>query len=367
MATEAHDDGRKERQPDDAKVYISRVPAIFTEETVQRLFEETLGNETVVEVSVVFPSDAEAQDESAAPPKNHDSTAGKEATSRGFGFVTLASVELKDKIIDLGTVRGGRKPTSSKKHTLYVREVVREGDDSAQKPLCFLWPKFRCPYGEACKFLHEGEGGSVAAKSGDKSSKKQKCFAFKKGKCKAGDACPYLHDVTSTSIEKLFVAKDKSDKDCISWKTKGKCRKVDTCPYRHDESVRTAALDKKRRRAHGTDHHEAKNKQPLWVRVFGLNYETTENDVKEFFRDCGKVEELSFPVWEDSGRSKGYCGVRFQSPKAVSKAIDLDGSELQGRWLQVQAGRMYLKQWEEREENDGSKRHRGNDPNEETN
>jgi RNA recognition motif-containing protein len=60
--------------------------------------------------------------------------------------------------------------------------------------------------------------------------------------------------------------------------------------------------------------------------------------------------ELTFPRFEDSGRSKGYCGILFQSPKAVAKAIELDGKELHGRWLQVQAGKMYLKQWEEHDE-----------------
>jgi hypothetical protein len=57
--------------------------------------------------------------------------------------------------------------------------------------------------------------------------------------------------------------------------------------------------------------------------------------------------ELTFPTFEDSGRSKGYCGVLFQSPKAVEKAILLDGCELHDRWLRIQEGRMFLKKWEE--------------------
>ena len=57
-----------------------------------------------------------------------------------------------------------------------------------------------------------------------------------------------------------------------------------------------------------------------------------------------------FPTYEDSGRSKGYCGVLFTSPKATEKATEMDGSSLHGRWLSIQAGKMYLKQWEEREQ-----------------
>ena len=92
---------------------------------------------------------------------------------------------------------------------------------------------------------------------------------------------------------------------------------------------------------------EEKEKQPLSVRVFGMNYETTENDIREFFQDCGKIQDVTFPIFDDSGRSKGYCGVWFCSPKAVQKAVELDGQELHGRWLRIQAGKMYLKQWEE--------------------
>ena len=141
-----------------------------------------------------------------------------------------------------------------------------------------------------------------------------------------------------------------SEKDCINWKTKGKCRKGDACPYRHDEEILKAILAKKKRKIGEEEERAEKTSQPLCVRVFGLNYDTTEEDVRHFFRDCGKITEVTFPKFEDSGRSKGYCGIVFQSPKAVAAAVELDGQDLQGRWLQIQAGKMYLKQWEEHHE-----------------
>ena len=94
------------------------------------------------------------------------------------------------------------------------------------------------------------------------------------------------------------------------------------------------------------------------VRVFGMNYETTEEDIRSFFAECGPIQDVTFPIFEDSGRSKGYCGVWFSSPKAVSKAVELDGQELQGRWLRIQAGKMYLKQWEELHPSNPNKRSR---------
>jgi len=201
--------------------------------------------------------------------------------------------------------------------------------------------------------------------------KKKKCFEFKKkGRCKAGDSCPFLHELGSKRKKseemRCVVAPssndDKKNKDCINWKTKGKCRKGDKCPYRHDEAVREALLLKKSKKdAVPSQNSEEKMRQPISVRVFGLNYDTTEDDVREYFNECGPIVEITFPTFEDSGRSKGYCGILFQSPKAVAKAVEKDGKELHERWLSVQAGKMYLRQWEQRDSDRAEKSKRDKD------
>ena len=187
-----------------------------------------------------------------------------------------------------------------------------------------------------------------------KTIKKGKCFAYKKGKCDKGDECPFSHDFEPSIPPKIcnkIELKDvpKFEKDCINWKTKGACRKGEKCPYRHDaEILKKVEAKKKRKRScdeEGTSDVK-KQKQPLCVRVFGMAYDTTEKDIRDFFEHCGKINEITFPTFEDSGRSKGYCGIVFASPKAVEKAIELNGEELMGRWLSVQAGKMYLRDWE---------------------
>jgi nucleolin len=263
-------------------------------------------------------------------------------------------------------------------------------NNNDERDVCYLWCLFRCPYGDNCKFRHVGEGGSIPRNAHDDDSvdpkekqrkKKGKCFAFKKGKCSKGDNCPFSHDfvpkvmtsiaapvaptntkdkgdaaIASNSTSKDDESKagfSKSQKDCINWRTKGKCRKGDKCEYRHDPELQQKALQKKKHKRHG-DNEEGekpskkakKEKQPLCVRVFGMNYDTTEYDIREFFKGCGTIQKISFPVFEDSGRSKGYCGVWFASPKAVAFALELDGQELHGRWLRIQSGKMLLKEWE---------------------
>merc|ERR1712195_447110 len=145
-------------------------------------------------------------------------------------------------------------------------------------------------------------------------------------------------------------------KDCINWKTKGKCRKGDKCVYKHDLELQKIALEKKaiktkqntKKRKHDNEDDDEdgsnnkrsnnsnsnyqggnnrKEKQPLCVRIFGLNYDTTENDIKEFIQSKlggngsngdqnsknqnqqHLIKSVLFPKFEDSNRSKGYCGI----------------------------------------------------------
>jgi hypothetical protein len=340
---------------DDYKLHISRVPTTFTEDVVKRILEEQLGDGSVAELVLIYPKEDEEEGEKQEP-------APQEAAPkhRGFGFVTLNSAKLHQQALDLETIRGSLKPNSTKKSTMYLRpytEVIKD-QDNPDAMLCYLWSKNTCPYGDDCKFTHSGPGGCrVIEKSSTK--KKGKCFAFKKGKCTKGEECPFSHDFEPDNKDK--ESKDKkeqskkdttpqSEKDCINWKSKGKCRKGDKCPYRHNEALLQAFLQKKsKKEPKKDDDTKDKIKQPLSVRVFGMNYATTEEDIRDFFKDCGSIVEVMFPVFEDSDRSKGYCGVVFQSPKAVAKAVELDGKELFGRWLQIQAGKMYLKKWEQYE------------------
>lgn len=320
---------------DERKVFVSRIPSAFDEAAVQRLLESKLGEGSVTRVALAYPQE-------------EDNTQDKAKDHRGFAFCTLDSHERQQEALELGTVRGGLKETSTKKHTLYLRPIVR--NDTEQQGICFLWANHRCPHGDKCKFAHVGEGSCLDTTSAStlEKKKRKKCFNYKKNKCK-DPACPFSHDFQVSF--KDIPQRPNYEKDCLTWKNKGKCNKKETCPYRHDESIQKKALEKRKRK-------REKERQPLSIRVFGLNYETKESDVREYFQHCGPIMELTFPTFEDSGRSKGYCGILFQSPKAVAKAVELDGKELHGRWLRVQAGKMYLKQWEEQHEAGNEKRNK---------
>lgn len=334
------------------KIHISRVPTKFTEEIVQRILEDQFGANAVATVELILPRREEEEEQHEGGEQNDDADPyPEEKTHRGFGFVTFQTEQVQEQALKMKSIKGGQKATSIKLHTIYLRPYAENEEDHNA---CYLWSQKRCPYGDECKFTHSGPGGckpTVVVDDAEQAKKKKgKCFPFKKGKCTKGDACPFSHDFDNTKkeIKSVGVPLPKSEKECINWKTKGKCRKGDKCPYRHDEQVQKLALKKRKKKLDKNDSQkDQKEKQPLSVRVFGMNYESTEQDIRDFFSECGPIQEVTLPVFEDSGRSKGYCGVWFSSPKAVAEAVALDGQELMGRWLRIQAGKMYLKQWEE--------------------
>jgi hypothetical protein len=374
----------REGENNELKIHVSRVPTKFDEAVVLRILKEHLldgdeqqneSSEEPIHVELVYPredSNDDNDDDGAKKsaydggqdedhtggdglPVQSESKGDQPKEHRGFGFVTLQSKEIYDKALALSTIRGGRKPGSKKQYTMHIRRYTTSPDET---DVCYLWAKQRCPYGDECKFSHSGPGACLVRPEADeatKQSKKGKCFAYKKGKCSLGEDCPFSHDFEPSAPAKEGDKKEhtdtlQSEKDCINWKTKGKCRKGENCPYRHDPgALKKVEAKKKRKRPsdeEGTNNDTKKQKQPLCVRVFGMAYDTTVEDIRNFFEHCGKINELTFPTFEDSGRSKGYCGLVFASPKAVEKAIELNGAELLGRWLSVQAGKMYLRDWE---------------------
>lgn len=376
---------QEQRSEDNLKIFLSRIPTLFDEASVKRVLEESLGADTVVHVALCSNdastteniqaktiSASKSDDRFADRPnkKAEKKTVAKENAAkhhRGYGFVTLQSVAVVQRAVnELKTVRGGAKRNSTRMHTLYIGPCLTDEqkessafESSKKTAVCFLWSAGRCPYGDdSCKFAHTGPGGlletSPAVTTSKKLKKLKKCRDYrKKGKCKLGEYCPFSHDFEIS--KKLSVAAEDhhrpdSEKDCIDWKTKGNCRKLSKnlpCPYKHDP------VKQKKKRKHQDDDatpvRSNKQKQPLTVRVFGLNYETTEATIRNLFADCGgPIVSVDFPVFPDSGRSKGYCCVTFQSPKAVERAVlQLNGTELDGRWLSVQAGKMYLEDWEQ--------------------
>jgi RNA recognition motif-containing protein len=74
--------------------------------------------------------------------------------------------------------------------------------------------------------------------------------------------------------------------------------------------------------------------------VGGLPFATTDDELKELFATHGAVASASVVRDRDSGRSKGFGFVEFESDEEGKKAQSaLNGSEMGGRTITVDEAR----------------------------
>ncbi|MFQ6019470.1 MAG: RNA recognition motif domain-containing protein [Dehalococcoidia bacterium] len=74
--------------------------------------------------------------------------------------------------------------------------------------------------------------------------------------------------------------------------------------------------------------------------VGGLSFDTTEEELREFFQQSGAVDSASIAMDRYSGRSRGFGFVEMSSSEEARKAIqELNGKTLGGRTLTVEEAR----------------------------
>ena len=71
------------------------------------------------------------------------------------------------------------------------------------------------------------------------------------------------------------------------------------------------------------------------VFVGGLSWDTDSAGLKNAFADSGDVVEAKVVQDRETGRSRGFGFVTFQSSSAVEKALTKSGMTLDGRTIRV--------------------------------
>lgn len=71
------------------------------------------------------------------------------------------------------------------------------------------------------------------------------------------------------------------------------------------------------------------------VFVGSLAWATTDDSLADFFSQCGDVVEAKVITNRETGRSRGFGFVTFESESGSTKAVNLDGEELDGRTIHV--------------------------------
>ena len=66
-----------------------------------------------------------------------------------------------------------------------------------------------------------------------------------------------------------------------------------------------------------------------------LSYEIEDDDIYNFFADCGNVVRIRYLTHQHSGEFKGIGYADFETSEAADAAILLNGTELKGRRIRL--------------------------------
>ena len=70
------------------------------------------------------------------------------------------------------------------------------------------------------------------------------------------------------------------------------------------------------------------------IYVRNMSYSTSEDKIRDFFDQCGYIEEIRLAVGT-GGYSKGFAHIEFDNVESSKRAIELSGNRLDGRPLQI--------------------------------
>lgn len=85
----------------------------------------------------------------------------------------------------------------------------------------------------------------------------------------------------------------------------------------------------------------APEQENLTLFVNGLSYETTENEILDFFQEKLEltVKSINLPKYQDSNRNIGYCHITLETKEDAEKVLTLSGEYLGGRYLKIDWGK----------------------------
>jgi RNA recognition motif-containing protein len=71
------------------------------------------------------------------------------------------------------------------------------------------------------------------------------------------------------------------------------------------------------------------------VFIRNIAFKTSEDELRDYFAAVGDVVNVRIPTDRDTQRPRGFAFVQFSNAEDVSKALQMDGSELNGRQIFV--------------------------------
>jgi cold-inducible RNA-binding protein len=75
------------------------------------------------------------------------------------------------------------------------------------------------------------------------------------------------------------------------------------------------------------------------IYVGNLSFDTTSQDLEEFFGQYGEFEEIKLITDRETGRSKGFAFITYTSQQGAQASLVADGTEFKGRRIKVNMAR----------------------------
>lgn len=75
------------------------------------------------------------------------------------------------------------------------------------------------------------------------------------------------------------------------------------------------------------------------IYVGNLSYNTTEDELRDYFAQYGNIEDIKLIIDFNTGRSKGFGFITYGSNQDSENALSANGVELSGRKLKVNIAR----------------------------
>ncbi|KAL2641605.1 hypothetical protein R1flu_009192 [Riccia fluitans] len=85
----------------------------------------------------------------------------------------------------------------------------------------------------------------------------------------------------------------------------------------------------------GDDASGGQRYDPKKVYVGGMPYYVTEENIVDFFSECGKITELDCVLFPDTGKFRGLAFITFETVEGANQALAWDGCEMGGRFLKI--------------------------------
>ena len=205
-----------------------------------------------------------------------------------------------------------------------------ESKNSLKKLTCFPFQKGKCKKGTACQFLHWGDVGTMHAKKVEAAIANKRKRAEKPGSDKAGKKDK------KAKVENAKQVPKRTSWKCTGCGNKNWLRRT-VCngavcgtlrPEGAEYETNAPEVKPSTRGAEQSDQPSTK------VFLRNLSYNTTEETMKEFFRDCGTIVDQHF-LKDKSNDKINAAFVEFESVDEAQRAVALGGTVMAGRPVRV--------------------------------